>query len=134
MASLDPKVRAFLEEKRFAVLATTNRDGTPQQTVMWYELRDDSIIMNTATASKKIRNLRRNPWASVCIYEVSTTRHVTIEGPVELDDAHVLEDLTALASRYAGAEAGPGIAANIAKIPHITIRLKIEKVRTFGKI
>ena len=89
--------------------------------------------MNTTTASKKVRNLRRNAWASVCVVEVSPSRHVTVEGPVELDDSAVLEDLTALATRYAGAEAGPGLAANIGKIPHISLRLRIEKVRTFGK-
>ena len=90
--------------------------------------------MNTGTASKKVRNLRRNAWASVCASALDPARHVTLEGPVELDEEHVLEDLTTLASRYAGAEAGPGIAANIAKVPHVSLRLRIEKVRTFGKI
>lgn len=134
MSELADNVRAYLQAVNLAVIATSNRDGSPHQTALWYELRDDSIIMNTATGSKKIRNLRRNQWASVCVYEVSPSRHVTVEGSVELDESRVLEDLTALASRYAGADAGPGIAANIAKIPHITIKLKIEKVRTFGKI
>ena len=39
--SLSDKARAFLEEKRFAVLATINQDGTPQLTTMWYELQGD---------------------------------------------------------------------------------------------
>ena len=134
MSELADNVRTYLQTVNLAVIATSNRDGSPHQTTLWYELRGDDIIMNTTTASKKIRNLRRRPWASVCVYEVSPSRHVTVEGPVEFDDSQVLEDLTALASRYAGAEAGPGIAANIAKVPHITVRLKIEKVRTFGKI
>jgi PPOX class probable F420-dependent enzyme len=134
MSELADNVRTYLQTVNLAVIATSNRDGSPHQTTLWYELRGDDIVMNTTTASKKIRNLRRRPWASVCVYEVSPSRHVTVEGPVEFDDSQVLEDLTALASRYAGAEAGPGIAANIAKVPHITVRLKIEKVRTFGKI
>jgi hypothetical protein len=33
-----------------------------------------------------------------------------------------------------GKEAGPGIAQNIAKIPHVTLKLNIDRVVTFGKI
>ena len=49
---LDEKVRAFLEEKRFAVLATIKRDGSPQQTVMWYELQGDQIMMCLASPTR----------------------------------------------------------------------------------
>ena len=52
-------VRAFLEEERFAVLATVNANGSPQQTVMWYELRGDTIVMNTIRGRKKDSNLLR---------------------------------------------------------------------------
>src|SRR5258708_4997897 len=117
MTELADNVRAYLQEVHLAVIATTNRDGTPHVTALWYELRDDAIILNTSTASKKVRNVRRTPWASVCVAALDPARHVTVEGPVELDESQVVEDLTLLASRYAGAEAGPGIAANIAKIP-----------------
>ena len=78
--------------------------------------------------------MRARPWASVCVYALDPPRHVTVSGPVELDESRVVEDLTAIASRYVGAEAGPGVAANIAKIPHITLRLRPEKVTTFGKV
>ena len=36
MATLSEKARAFLNEQRFAVLATLNADGSAQQTTMWY--------------------------------------------------------------------------------------------------
>jgi hypothetical protein len=81
-----------------------------------------------------VRNLRRDARASVCVAAVDPARHVTLDGSVTFDEAHVLEDLTGLASRYAGPEAGPGIAANIARIPHVTLILRIDRVRTFGKI
>ena len=131
---LAENVRAYLDEVRIAVLATTNRDGSPQQTALWYELRGDSIIFNTSIGSKKVRNLKRNPRASVCVADHSPARHVAIDGTVTFDEDHVVEDLTALASRYAGREAGPGVAQNIAKIPHVTLKLTIDRIRTFGKI
>ena len=134
MAQLAENVRAFLEDVHLAVITTINRDGSPHQTALWYELRGDSIVINTGTASKKVRNLRRDPRASVCMAALNPARHVTIEGTATFDEDHVLEDLTSLASRYAGTEAGPGIAATIAKIPHITLKVSIDRVRTFGKI
>ena len=134
MAQLAENVRAFLEDVHLAVITTINPDGSPHQTALWYELRGDSIVINTGTASKKVRNLRRDPRASVCMAALNPARHVTIEGVATFDEDHVLEDLTSLASRYAGEKAGPGIAANIAKIPHITVKLSADRVRTFGKI
>jgi PPOX class probable F420-dependent enzyme len=134
MADLADNVRAFLEETRFAVVGTTNRDGSPHLTALWYALRGNTILMNTSATAKKVRNLQRDAHASVCVVDVGQARHVTLEGTVSQDDAHVLEDLTALASRYAGAEAGPGIAANIAKVPHVSLILNVDRVKTFGKI
>ncbi|MGH2364442.1 MAG: pyridoxamine 5'-phosphate oxidase family protein [Chloroflexota bacterium] len=133
MAELTGPQRAFLDEKHFGTIGTINKDSSPQLTALWYQLRGNAIIMNTGQASKKVRNLQRDQRASFMV--VGDGRHVNIEGTVSLDttETTVLADLTALASRYAGAEAGPGIAANIAKIPHVTLRLSIDKVRTFGK-
>jgi PPOX class probable F420-dependent enzyme len=134
VAELADNVRTFLEDVHLAVIATTNRDNSVHQTALWYQLRGDTLILNTGLATKKVRNLRRDPRASVCVAALDPARHVTVEGSVTFDEAHILEDLTSLASRYAGNEAGPGIAANIAKIPHVTLILSIDRVRTFGKI
>ena len=134
MSELADNVRAYLEDLHLAVIATSNRDGTVHQTALWYELRDGTIVMNTVTGSKKVRNLRRDPRASVVVVETNPARHVAVEGMVTFDEDNVMEDLVSLATRYAGPEAGPGLAANISKIPHITLRLSIDRVRTFGKI
>ena len=64
---LSEDVRTFLEEARFAVLGTVNANGSPQQTVMWYELRGDIVMMNTLRGRKKDRNLLRDPRASLCV-------------------------------------------------------------------
>ncbi len=134
MTELADNVRAYLQEVRLAVFGSTNRDGTPHLTGLWYELRDNTVILNTTTKSKKVRNLRRDPRASVCVIDMNPPRHVTIDGTVTFDEDHVLDDLVILASRYAGAEAGSKMAENIAKVPHITLKLSIDSVRTFGKI
>ena len=61
MTELDNNVRAYLEEVRLAVFGSTNRDGTPHLTGLWYELRDNTIILNTTTKSKKPKGPGRPP-------------------------------------------------------------------------
>jgi PPOX class probable F420-dependent enzyme len=99
--TLSDAARAFLEEPRFAVLATIGSDGTPQQTVMWYELRGDQIMMNTTADRVKNANVRRDPRVSVCFEE--GYRYVTIWGRVEeiIDDHDIaVNDILSLAARY----------------------------------
>jgi PPOX class probable F420-dependent enzyme len=134
MADLPDNVRGFLGGMHLAVIGSTNTDGSPHATALWYELRDDAIIMNTGVKSRKVRNLRRDPRASVCVTDLNPTGHVTLIGRVTFDEDHVLQDLVSLATRYAGLEAGPTIAENIAKVPHVTLKLHIDRVITFGKV
>lgn len=103
---LTDSVREFLFANRFAVAATINEDGTPQQTVVWYELRGDRIMMNMRASRLKTNNLRRDPRISVCIED--GYHYVTIKGTVEFDEdqERALEDIKGLAIRYYGPEKG----------------------------
>jgi PPOX class probable F420-dependent enzyme len=104
--SLSDGARAFMHETRYAVLATIGADALPQQTVMWYELRGDTIVMNTKVGRLKDRLLRRDPRASICVEDGQ--RFVTIAGPIRFveDEATAQEDIRRLAVRYNGEEAG----------------------------
>ena len=126
---LQEKVRAFLKEPRFGVFATSKRDGTPQQSVVWYDLDGDDILMNTAVGRAKNSNLRRDSRASLCVAD--DYRYVTLEGTVELDDdqATAQADIRRLAIRYRGEEKGNQQAdAVYAKQQRVTIRFKVENV------
>lgn len=99
--SLPPQVRAFLNEPRFSVMATLMADGSIQQTVIWYELRDDMIMVNTAGGRLKERNLRRDPRVSFCIEDGYS--FVTLKGHVVevIEDQEIArDDFIALARRY----------------------------------
>jgi PPOX class probable F420-dependent enzyme len=104
-ATLDAAVREFLAAPRYATLATINRDGLPQQTPVWYELRGDTVYMNTRAGRLKERNLLRDPRASLCI--VDGERYVTLRGRVELRPGpQGFEGIRALSIRYHGPERG----------------------------
>lgn len=128
----DP-ARAFLEEVRFAIMATVMPDGTPQQSVMWYALRDDHIIMNTKVGRVKHNNLERDPVVSLCFEDAY--RYITVRGRVELvyDQPTVQADIRTLAIRYHGETAG-----NLQSIEHfskeqrVTLLISIERVIEYG--
>ena len=67
MSELAENVRAYLDEVRLAVFGTTNADGTPHLTGLWYELRGDTLVFSTVAKSRKVRNLRRDPRVAVTI-------------------------------------------------------------------
>lgn len=129
MAAISEAVRKFLQEKRFAVLATIARDGTPHQTVMWYELRGDTIMMNTRVGRIKERQLRHDTRASVCIAD--GYQYVTISGTVALDDdpRTAQDDIRALAIRYHGEQAGNRQANEMfSKQQRVSIYLPIQTI------
>ena len=129
---LSEAVQAFLAEPRFAVVATVSRDGAPQQTVMWYELQGDVVMMNTGVGRVKAGNLRRDPRMSVCVED--GYRYVTITGRAELiDDQEIAQaDIAHLAVRYHGEEKGRAMTTDFQRQQRVTIRLAIESVVTNG--
>ena len=132
--ALSPAVRAFLEEKHHCVLATVGREGMPHQTVLWYELQGDRIMMNTARGRVKDHNLRRDPRASFCVE--AGARYVTITGTCELqweDQEAAQADIHALAVRYEGREqADRSSARQFRKQQRETIYLTIDTVDAHG--
>ncbi len=129
--ALQQNIRAFLQERRFGVLATINDDGSPQQTVMWYDVDGDNILMNTRARRVKDGNLRRDRRASLCVADGYT--FVTLEGGVELDDdqATAQADIRRRAIRYDGEESGNRQAdESSTKQRRITIHLKVTNVTT----
>lgn len=131
MLELSEAVRAFLEEVRFAVAATINPDGTPQQTVVWYELRGNEVIMNIAKGRLKERNLRHDPRMSVCIED--GYRYVTLKGRAVLDEANAQKDIEAILIRYHGPErAREMMRSQFSKEQRVTVRMRIEKISGIG--
>jgi PPOX class probable F420-dependent enzyme len=130
---LSPRVRAFLDERRFACLATINADGSPQQTVIWYLLRDGKIMMNTRRGRTKDRNLVRDPRASICVEDGD--RYVSIAGTVEMIDeqASAQADIKTLATRYDGPERAEELMRDaFGKQERITLLLSIDHVIAAG--
>ncbi len=133
MDKLNDKLREYLTGPRFAVAATINQDGAPQQTVVWYELQqDDRIMMNTRVGRLKEKNLRRDPRMSICVGD--DYRYLTIKGRVTLnyDKEQALADIKTLAIRYYGQEKGEQKTRDVyGKQDRVTIYLTIEDIHEY---
>ena len=98
--SLSPAQRSFLSGVHFAIVSTIASDGTPHQTVMWYMLQDDKLLLSTPRGSLKHKHLKRDNRISVCVEKGYT--YVTLTGRVMLDEnpASAGGDYERLGKRY----------------------------------
>ena len=76
---------AFLDERRYCVLATALQDGRPQARPVAFTVLGDEIWFATV-AGGRLRNLRRAQWVSVVVTQGDGDEHraVAADGPVEL--------------------------------------------------
>lgn len=126
--------RDFLHEPRYAVLGTTNQNGSAHLTVMWYALEGDEIMFNTAAGRKKPENLARDPRASLIVPD--GYRFLRVEGTVRVnDDQSVAQaDIRKLAFRYYQGEerVQRSVNATWAKQHRITYRMPVRHVYSSG--
>jgi PPOX class probable F420-dependent enzyme len=63
------QAQQFLRDYHHAVLATLRSDGLPQMSPVTCAVDDEGrILISTRETAVKTRNLRRNPFASVCAF------------------------------------------------------------------
>lgn len=80
------RARAFVGRHHHAVLATRTRDGGIQQSPVLVGVdAEGRLIISSRETAYKTRNLRRDPWAQVCVF---TDRFfgdwVVVEGSTEI--------------------------------------------------
>ena len=65
----DPLVSELLHARSVAVLATVERDGAVHAVPLWFALVDDSVVVATGSSSRKVRNLERDPRATLVVHD-----------------------------------------------------------------
>jgi len=133
-SKLTPAQRAFLNEKRFAVVGTANPDGSPHLAVMWYLLDGDDIVVNSAQGRIKDRNLALDQRMSIVVED--KYRWIRIDGRahIEHDQTIAQADIRRLASRYYEDErkVDESVRNNFSKQHRITYRLPTQRIAGEG--
>jgi len=134
VAQLTAEQRAFLEEKRFAVVGTINADGSPHLAVMWYLIDGDDIVVNSAEGRIKDRNLAADPRMSVLVADGYRWIRVDGRARIEHDQSIAHADIRRLAARYYEDErrVEDSVKNNFSKQHRITYRLPIRRVASEG--
>jgi PPOX class probable F420-dependent enzyme len=101
----DAQMAAFLEEERTVICATIGHDGFPHLMPLWYVMRDEDLWAWTFAKSQKVRNLERDPRATLQVEageEYPELRGVMLKCDVVLhrDTERVAEFGTELFTRY----------------------------------
>ena len=105
------EVAAFLAEQRTVICATIGRDGFPHLMPLWYIPRDEGLWAWTFAKSQKVRNLERDPRATLQVEtgtEYQELRGVMLKTDVTIhrDTDRVTELGIELFERYRAG--GPG--------------------------
>jgi PPOX class probable F420-dependent enzyme len=102
-------VRRFLDDLRYATIATIDPDGAPHQAVTWYAIEGDEIVVNSAIGRRWPNNLMRDPRIAVSVIDAANgLRWVGLTGAVRAitDQAVSQADIAAMARRYQAIESG----------------------------
>lgn len=113
----EPEVREYLDTQYTAVVATVGPSGRVHLVAMWYVVLPEGIGMWAYATSQKVRNLTRDPMATILVEsgeQYRELRGVEVSGSVRLssDPDAVARMGHALAARY-GARMGSPTAAQI---------------------
>ncbi len=80
------EARQFIAAHHRAVLATQRADGRPQLSPVLCAVDDDGrVIISTRETALKTKNVRRTPYASLCVFsDTFFGRWVQVEGAAEV--------------------------------------------------
>jgi len=111
----DEEIAAFLDEERVAIATTMGPRGWPHSMPLWYLVRDGNIFTWTFRKAQKVKNLERDPKATILV-EAGYDRYDQLRGvmfeceTVIHDDLEAVIDFaTGMTSRYVpgGGEPSP---------------------------
>ncbi|MBI2965576.1 MAG: PPOX class F420-dependent oxidoreductase [Chloroflexi bacterium] len=103
--ALGPEHVKLLKEPHIGVVATLNRDGSPQVTPVWIDTDGTHVIFNTAEGRVKPRNLRRDPRVAVSVFDPGNaySRVLNVQGrAVVITQSGAEDHIDQLSRKYTG--------------------------------
>lgn len=106
-AMTSEEMRQFLSLPLVGVLTTIKPDGSPHAAPIWYEYADGKFYLWTGASSVKVRNIRSNPKAALCIAtHEEPYRYVVAEGTCVVSRSEVPSRCYSITKRYYGEARG----------------------------
>jgi PPOX class probable F420-dependent enzyme len=104
---VDTSVRELFEQPNYAVVTTVNPDDSLHGTVIWADLEDGAVAINSGVGRRWPSNLLRDPRVVLVVYEQGNPYHfVEVSGNAEQADG-ADEHIDRLAKKYLGQDRYP---------------------------
>jgi PPOX class probable F420-dependent enzyme len=131
----DDALQRFLDRPLVATLATLRKDGSVLLSPVWHEWRDGGFnIVIGGGADVKLRHLKRDPRATVAVYEDGppyTGVELRTTAQVTESDADARAAIKRIAIRYLGEKGGKAYADGMKDDPLVALRLEPGELRSW---
>ena len=128
----DDERRRFMSEgTRTGKLATVRADGAPHVAPIWFVLDGDDVLLMTGARTRKGRNLRRDPRASLVVDdERPPFAWARIDGVAELSDdlGEMLPWSIRIAGRYIGDDQAEAYGRRNAVAGELLVRIRPRRI------
>ena len=134
----DPLVHELLEARLVAVVTTLERDGAVHAVPMWIAAEAGAILLATGSASRKLRNLERDPRMTLVLHDSRPGCEVcgaTLRGRVEIvRGEHAIPLVAQVHRRYVSADglARPEVRAFLGS-DDVALRFHPEQAMTWDE-
>lgn len=131
----DSERLALLDEERVVVVTSLGKRGWPHSMPMWFVVRDGDVWIWTYGTSQKVRNLERDPRATLLVEAgdvYADLRGVMVEAEAEIepDPETVLALGRLLGARYGDGAGGEEVEAALRAQARKRVAIHFRPVRT----
>jgi PPOX class probable F420-dependent enzyme len=126
----DPQVQRLLDEPNPATVSTLNADGTVHGTVVWADVLDGSLAVNTAVGRHWPNNLERDPRITVVIYDQGNPyEYLEVRGRARGRTEGADEHIDRLAKKYMGVDTYPWHNPDEQRITYVVDAERVRHVK-----
>ena len=130
MAKLSERQQEFLRNPYFGVVTTLREDGSPHNTVVWVDVDEDAVIINTAEGRAKPEHLRRDGRAALTLVDPQDGhKWIAVSGPAELSHVGADAQIDKLSEKYTG---NPEYQSRQPGEQRVNVRITPERVDSHG--
>ena len=135
MIAIPPSARRLLEDRAYGHLVTRNPDGSPQTSMLWFDVGGDELLCNTVDGRVKVRNMRHDPRVIVSVQDHDNPlSYLLVHGRVTAmtpDGAE--EHIEKLGQRFTAPGEQQLLAQfRVADAPRLLVRIAAERLGGWG--
>ena len=130
MAVISDPVRRHLEKFPAGVVAVIRPNGRPHQTVAYYAVDGDAILISTESKRLKARAASETGWASICVVgSAKPYPAATLEGPATIVTERIGPITAAIVGRVTESDPpAPQSDEELAAVDRVILRIDVERV------